>query len=106
MSDVVQLGAVLTAEIEKIYAEIPNKVDVVAILTDAHARLVAAAPTAPPEVIAERLVDVLREIATHVVAEFTLRTGLDFWIDRPDPAEDPANALMTFSVDEKGHVRF
>jgi len=100
-------GTLAAEETAKICAEIPARLNVVSILRDAHARLVTAAPDAPPELIAERVVDVLREIASHAVDEFTRRTGQPFlWVDEPDPAEDPDNVLMSFSLDAKGNVTF
>lgn len=100
----------LSKEVAKICAEIPTRLNVVGVLRDAHERFVAAAPDAPPAVVAEKVVDVLREIATHAVEEFTRRTGQPFlWVDEPDPAEDPDNSIMSIGVevkDGKGHVIF
>ena len=71
---------------------------------NAHARL-SAAVSAPEAMVAEHLTEVLREIASQAVHEFERRTGQQFlWIDEPDPAEDPNNALMEFRLDDKGNV--
>jgi hypothetical protein len=100
-------GALLTEEVTKICAEIPSKLNIVGILRDAHARLTAAAPDVPSEVIAEKVVDVLREITAVAVDEFTRRTGQPFlWVDEPD---EPQEMLMSIGVDVKdgkGHVTF
>ncbi len=91
---------------EAICAELPARLGIVTILRDAHERLVAAAPDAPASFVAEKIVEVLREIATIAVEEFTRRTGQPFlWVDEPElPADD--EPLMTFSLDEKGNVVF
>jgi len=100
-------GAQLTEEVTKICAEIPDRLNIVGILRDAHARLTAAAPNVPVEVIAEKIVDVLREVASVAVDEFTRRTGQPFlWVDEPD---EPEEMLMSIGVevkDGKGTVTF
>ena len=97
----------IAAEMKAICDELPSRLNIVTILRDAHARLIAVAPDAPQQFIAEKISEVLREIAAHVVEEFTRRTGQPFlWVDEPEPAEDPDNILMSFGLDEKGNVTF
>ena len=52
----------------------------------------------------DKIVEVLREIATISVEEFTRRTGQPFlWVDEPElPVDD--TPMMSFSLDEKGNV--
>jgi hypothetical protein len=101
------IGGRIAAEMKTICDELPARLNIVAILRDAHARLVAAAPDAPQTFITDKLAEVLREIAAHTVEEFTRRTGQPFlWVDEPEPTEDPNNILMSFSLDEKGNVVF
>ncbi len=100
-------GAQLSEEVTKIFGEITTRLDIVGILRDAHTRLTAAAPTVPAELIAQQVVEVLREIAAHAVGEFERRTGQQFlWVDEPD---EPEEMLMSFGVevkDGKGYVTF
>ena len=100
------IGARVAEEMKTICAELPARLSIVAILRDAHTRLVAAAPDAPPTFITEKIIEVLREIATHAVEEFTRRTGQPFlWVDEPElPVDDMP--LMSFSLDDKGNVTF
>lgn len=109
MAAVTKKMTALNNETTTITNEIPTRMNVVSILRDAHARLVAAAPDAPPALIAEKVVEVLREIATHAVEEFTRRTGQPFlWVDEPELPED-SEPLMSFGIevkDGKGHVIF
>jgi len=107
-STVMQYGTQITDVMKTLCDEIPARMNIVSILRDAHARIAAAVPTGvPPEFVAEKVVDVLREIASHAVDEFTRRTGQPFlWVDEPDPAEDPDNVLMSFGLDDKGNVTF
>ena len=104
MSEPVDIGARIAKEMEAICTELPQRLNVIGILRDAHARIVAAAPDAPPAFISDKIVEVLREIATHAVEEFTRRTGQPFmWVDEPEqPVDD--TPMMSFSLDEKGNV--
>lgn len=105
MSEPDDVGARIAKEMTAICTELPARMNVVGILRDAHARFVAAAPDAPAEFISEKVVEVLREIATHAVEQFTRRTGQAFlWVDDP-PMEEP-EAVFSFSVDNKGNVVF
>ncbi len=95
-------------EMAAICAELPKRLNIVEILKDAYNRLSRAAEpdVLPPQFFADKVVEVLREIATIAVEEFTRRTGQPFlWVDEPElPADD--EPLMTFSLDEKGNVVF
>lgn len=105
MSEPDDIGARIAKEMTAICAELPARMNVVGILREAHARLVAAAIDAPESFISEKVVEVLREIAAHAVEQFTRRTGQPFlWVDDP-PMEEP-EAVMSFSVDDKGNVVF
>ncbi len=100
-------GTQLSEEVTKIFAELPTRLNIVGILREAHARFVAVAGDVPPDVIAAQVVEVLREIASQAVGEFENRTGQQFfWVDKPDPAENPNNVLMHFGLDAKGNVTF
>ena len=89
-----------------ICAELPTRLNIVAILRDAHTRLVTALPDAPPQFVTDKIVEVLREIAAHAVEQFTRRTGQPFlWVDEPEQPVDDA-PLMSFGLDEKGNVIF
>ncbi len=104
MSEPSDIGERIAKEFAALCAELPTRLNVVGILRDAHARFVAIAPDAPAEFVSEKVVEVLREIATHAVEEFTRRTGQPFlWVDEPElPADE--TPLMSFSLDEKGNV--
>ena len=105
MSEPDNIGERIAKEMTAICAELPARLNVVGILRDAHARFHAAAPDAPEAIIADKIVEVLREIATHAVEEFTRRTGQAFmWVDDPEPPPD--DAPFTFAVDAKGNVTF
>jgi hypothetical protein len=98
------IGARIAKEMEAICSALPTRLNIVGILRDAHARIAAAAPDAPPAFISDKIVEVLREIATHAVEEFTRRTGQPFmWVDEPEiPVDD--TPMMSFSIDKKGNV--
>ena len=104
------VGARISAEMTSICKEIPERLNIQAILLDAHKRLTAAAgdTVLPSSFWNDKLQEVLREIASHTVEEFTRRTGQPFlWVDEPDLSDlDGGDVLMHFSLDEKGHVRF
>ena len=68
------VGDRIAKEMTAICAELPQRLNVVGILRDAHARIVAAAPDAPAPFVSEKVVEVLREIAAHAVEQFTRRT--------------------------------
>lgn len=106
MSEPGDIGARIAKEMEAICAELPQRLGVVTILRDAHARLVAAAPDAPAAFVSEKIVEVLREIAAHTVEQFTRRTGQPFlWVDEPElPVDD--TPMMSFRLDDKGNVTF
>lgn len=100
------IGSRVTEEMTAICEGLPTRLNIVGILRDAHTRLVAAAPNVPPQLIAEKIVEVLREIAAHAVEEFTRRTGQPFlWVDEPT-LEEPNDVLMSFGLDDKGNVTF
>jgi hypothetical protein len=100
------IGVRIAKEMEAICAELPARLNIVTILRDAHTRIAAAVPDAPPAFISDKIVEVLREIATHAVEEFTRRTGQPFmWVDEPEPPVDDT-PMMSFSLDEKGNVTF
>lgn len=105
-----------------IFAEIPAKLAIRAILLDAHARLKDAALEglsdherdlyrsgrlpAVGDAIKVKIAEVLREIASSAVEEFTRRTGEPFlWVDDPLP---PVNdtPIMSFHLDARGNVCF
>lgn len=106
MSSAEDIGARVSKEMAAICAELPTRLNIVAALRDAHARLTAAAPDAPESFLAEKITEVLREIAAHAVEQFTRRTGQPFlWTDEPElPADDAP--LMSFWLDDKGNVTF
>lgn len=104
MSD--DVGARVADVMTAITKDIPGRLNIVGILRDAHAQLAAAAPDLPPAFLADKVVEVLREIATHAVEEFTRRTGQPFlWVDEPELPEDP-EPLMSFRLDDKNNVVF
>lgn len=100
------IGARITKVMTEINNDLPSRLNIVSILRDAHTRLIAAAPEAPEAFISEKIVEVLREIATHAVEQFTRRTGQQFlWVDEPElPPDD--TPLMSFHLDDKGNVTF
>jgi hypothetical protein len=52
----------------------------------------------------ERLAEVLREVATYAVEQFTRRTGQPFqWVDEPEPPQEDL-ILATFGLDENNNV--
>lgn len=106
MSPTEDIGERISKEMAAICDELPARLNIVAILRDAHARLAAAAPDAPDPFLAEKITEVLREIATHAVEQFTRRTGQPFlWVDEPElPPDD--TPLMSFGLDDKGNVTF
>ena len=105
------VGVRLSQAMEAISAEIPARLNVVGILRDAHERITKAAlpDVLPPEVVTDKVTEVLREIATHAVEEFTRRTGQAFlWVDEPEP-DAGDDVVMSFGIDVKdgkGHVTF
>ncbi len=106
MSTPDDVGVRVAQEMAVVFKELPGRLNVVSILRDVHARLVVVAPDAPPELVAEKIVDVLREIAAHAVEEFTRRTGQPFlWVDDPQ-TDEPSEPLMSFGLDDKGNVVF
>ena len=97
------VGARLNEEVAKICAEVPERLNIVGILRDAHARLTKVAgdiaPSLPPELIMQQVVEVMREIASHAVGEFESRTGQQFlWVDEPD---EPDETLMSIGIEVK-----
>lgn len=101
----------VTEALKAIFDEIPTRLNINALVKDAYERLAAAAQAdgTPLEHINDKLVEVLREIATHTVEQFTRRTGQPFWwTDEPEwePNADGSNVTMHFSLDEKGNVVF
>lgn len=105
----IRISEVMTA----ITAEIPKRLNIIGILKDAHERISRAATpdVLPANVIIDKVTEVLREIATHAVEEFTRRTGQAFlWVDEPD--EEPEilpGGEPTFGVnvkDGKGYLSF
>jgi hypothetical protein len=106
MSEPDDIGARIAKEFAAICAELPKRLDVVGILRDANARLVAAAGSAvPAQLLTDKVVEVLREIATIAVEEFTKRTGQPFlWTD--DGSDEPEEVLMSFGLDDKGNLVF
>lgn len=111
MSESEDVGVRVAKEMEAIFDELPGRLNIMGILQDAHARLVAAAtaanaPAPVSALIVDKVVEVLREIATQAVGEFTRRTGQPFmWVDEPT-FEEPAEPLMSFALDAKGNVIF
>ena len=102
------IGVRISEEMTKICEQIPERLNVVGILRDAHARFTAAAPTIPPEVIADKVVEVLREIAAHAVEQFERRTGQQFLWTEPEH-DEPDDMLMSIGVevkDGKGTITF
>lgn len=101
-------GSLLAAEVAAICKTIPARLNIRAILVETHSRLrgVQGADKLPEQAIMEKIVDVLREIATHAVEEFTRRTGQPFlWQDEPEQPQDE-EPMMSFAVDPKGNVVF
>jgi hypothetical protein len=97
-------GTAAAAVMKAIYDEIPAKIGIRAILLDAHARLV---PVCRPELLPAKIAEVLREIATYAVEQFTKRTGEPFeWTDEPEWQPDGENVIMSFALDAKGNVVF
>jgi hypothetical protein len=102
------IGERVGKEMAAICAELPTRLNIVEILRDAYNRLSRAAEpdVLPPQFFADKVAEVLREIATHAVEEFTRRTGQPFlWVDEPEMKE-PDEPLMSFGLDEKGNVTF
>lgn len=102
------ITTLITEKQKEIFAEIPKRLNINAIVLDARDRMFAAVKT-PDEValsfIRDALTEVIREIATYAVAQFEGRTGQKFfWSDDPEP--EPEATLMHFSVDVKGNVVF
>ena len=108
----------VNAAMEEILAEIPGRLNIRAILVDAHRRLVevaAGGPTQHPalalapevsQIVGHKIAEVLQEIATIAVDEFTNRTGQKFnWVDEPDESEND-EPLMSFGLDDRGNVVF
>ena len=98
------------AELRAILDEIPKRLDVRGILAEAHRRLLDVMPfeggAMRETLLREQVTEVLREIATHAVEQFTRRTGEPFWWhDDPEPVADD-QPMMHFSLDEKGNVVF
>ena len=91
-----------------IFAEIPGRLSIRAIMLDAHQRIVSAAgPSVAEDRVKSNLVEVLREIAAHAVGEFTRRTGEQFfWHDEPEWTPETGDVLMAFALDAKGNVIF
>lgn len=93
-----------------IHAEIPARVGLTAILVDARDRLLAATEGLPDAVrlvyVGDKVAEVLREIATYVVEQYTRRTGDKFnWEDEEWEPEDATYATVGFmGVDERGHL--
>lgn len=105
MSD---LGARISEAMTTICAEIPKRFDIRTFLQEAFNRISKAAEPdeVPQQFMIDKVTEVLREIATHAVDEFTRRTGQPFlWVDEPELPPDP-EPLMTFSLDDKGNVTF
>jgi len=106
------IGVRVAKEMEAIFDELPGRLNIMGILQDAHGRLVAAASApnvpalVPAQLIVDKVVEVLREIATQAVGEFTRRTGQPFlWVDEPE-FKEPNEPLMSFGLDDKGNVVF
>jgi hypothetical protein len=107
MSD--NVGVRVSEAMTAIYKDLPNRLNINSILQDALAKIGQAAlpDVLLPTFLTDKLIEILREIATYTVEEFTRRTGQQFfWVDEVDPAEDGKDVLMSFSLDEKGNVRF
>ncbi len=105
MSD--DVGAKISEEVTKIFSEIPDRLNIVGILRDAHARLSAIGGDVPADMLAMQVVEVLREIAGHAVKEFENRTGQQFlWVDAPDEPEEMIMSIGVTVKDGKGHVTF
>lgn len=110
------IGTRVSEVLAEIVAEIPERLALNALLRDAHARLVAALESettaderrlsACERIVTDNLAAVLREAATHLVEEYTSRTGEPFyWNDEPEPPEDDGLG-MRFALDEKGNLAF
>ncbi len=100
------------AEVMKqIFAEIPAKLNIQAIMHDAFRRMseamsvpqTAGEQQAGSLILNEKLVEVLREIAAYAVEQFEKRTGQQFLWTEPEETE-PEDILMSFSLDAKGNV--
>ncbi len=109
MNEENSLGTRISDVMANLTDSIPKRLDIVGLLRDAHESIIrAAAPDMlPPEVIIDKVTEVLREIASHAVGEFERRTGQQFlWVDEP---EEPPEMLMSIGIevkDGKGHVTF
>jgi hypothetical protein len=105
------IGQRVSEVMAAIFEEIPARVNINAILIDAHTRIRAAIgklldEQAANTIAVQRTQEVFQEIATYVVGQFTGRTGQPFeWHDTPDPTENgTADIIMAFKLDEKGNV--
>lgn len=104
------LATRISDEMTKIFEELPKRLNIAGILRDIHQRITLAvgSDTVPPAFINEKVVEVLREIATHAVEELTRRTGQPFlWVD--DPPEVEPETIMSIGVevkDGKGNITF
>ncbi len=102
----------IAAAMKEIFNDIPLRVNINGIVKDAYERLMAAvsgdsSPAPQTQIVAEKIAEVLREIASYAVEQFTRRTGQEFlWVDEPEPEQDEDNTLMHFTLDEKGNVVF
>lgn len=117
------IGARLGDAMQKICDELPARLAVRAILLDAHKQLVEAVESgmdesmlakrrsgmlpAIDEMVSIKVAEVMHEIATIAVEEFTNRTGQPFlWKDEPEYEPEQDNIIMSFHVDENGVVGF
>lgn len=97
----------LGEETAAICKEIPSLLNIRTILNEVYARLIAipGVSALPQQAILEKVVDVLREIATHAVEEYTNRSGQPFlWVDAPEEQVEE-HTFMTFAFDEKGQIK-
>ncbi len=96
----------LNTTTQAIFAEIPKRLGIDEIVKDAYGRLLKECPD-HPDLVVQKLVEVVREIATHAVSEFTRRTHEPFmWVDEPDFNPSTDNVLMNFALGPGGHVIF
>jgi hypothetical protein len=118
-------GERINDAMQQIIEDIPERLGISEIVADAHRRLLdaAAGGSANPaleQIIGDKLIEVLREIASYAVQQFEGRTGQRFmWVDDdadaedggifgPEPKPEPQapQGGPQFRVDEKGHVVF
>ena len=103
-------AARIAAVCKEVYDSIPKRMALSDLLRETHAKLLEAygevvSEQARDMLITSKLAEILREVATYAVEQYTRRTG-ERWEWKDDPEPEPEEATMHFALDEKGNVTF